>query len=172
MALLVMVPSFFTGGIIGADPRTGDFKRDGEPFRSWILGGFFSVLKFLIMIELYVGAVAIIDGIWSYAPDRTLGGRFPALRFPVAIGRYVEAVAIAYGIWSYVLGKVPAPPDEPTPGSPAVACATNWSAQLSLVYICFSFVRNCSGRNRSHLLLMCCCQHLANGYQMLLLDLP
>merc|ERR1719262_1670928 len=54
MTLCVCVIPLFTGKVIGVDVKTGDIKDDYKPFSSPILAICFTVLKFLIMLGLYV----------------------------------------------------------------------------------------------------------------------
>ena len=72
MTLCVCVIPLFTGEVIGVDQKTGDIKDDNKPFDNFILAGCFTALKFLIMIGLYVGAVAIVYGAYSYVPPQEL----------------------------------------------------------------------------------------------------
>jgi hypothetical protein len=72
MTLIVCVIPLFTGEVIGVDQKTGDIKDDVKPFDNFILAGCFTVLKYLIMIGLYVGAVAIIYGAYTYVPPKHL----------------------------------------------------------------------------------------------------
>jgi len=72
MTLIVCVIPLFTGDVVGVDQKTGDIKDDVKPFENFILAGCFTVLKYLIMIGLYVGACAIIYGAYTYVPPREL----------------------------------------------------------------------------------------------------
>merc|ERR1740127_110160 len=72
LTLIVCVIPLFTGEVIGVDQKTGDIKDDEKPFDNFILAGCFTVLKYLIMIGLYVGAVAIIYGAYTYVPPKHL----------------------------------------------------------------------------------------------------
>jgi len=72
MTLIVCVIPLFTGEVVGVDQKTGDIKDDVKPFENFILAGCFTVLKYLIMIGLYVGACAIIYGAYTYVPPREL----------------------------------------------------------------------------------------------------
>jgi len=82
MTLIVVVIPLFTGEVIGVDPKTGDIKEDTQPFKSMLCAAAFTALKFLIMIGLYGGAVAIVYGIITYEPPQ---GTWPAGKaFPVA----------------------------------------------------------------------------------------
>merc|ERR1719252_131425 len=86
MTLIVMVVPLFTGETVGVDQKTGDIAEDSKPFENWILAGCFTVLKFLIMIGLYVGAVAIIYGTVTYVPEKELAvhGELPPVAPAVA----------------------------------------------------------------------------------------
>jgi len=72
MTICVCVIPLFTGEVIGVDQKTGDIKDDAKPFDNFILAGCFTVLKFLIMIGLYVGAVSIVYGAYTYVPPKEL----------------------------------------------------------------------------------------------------
>jgi len=72
MTLCVCVIPLFTGEVIGVDQSTGDIKDDAKPFENFILKSCFTALKFLIMIGLYVGAVAIVYGAYNYVPPQEL----------------------------------------------------------------------------------------------------
>jgi len=72
MTLVVCVIPLFTGEVIGVDQKTGDIKEDTKPFDNFILAACFTVLKYLIMIGLYVGAVCIIYGAINYVPPQHL----------------------------------------------------------------------------------------------------
>jgi hypothetical protein len=72
MTLIVCVIPLFTGEVIGVDQKTGDIKDDVKPFDNMILAGCFTVLKYLIMIGLYVGVIAIIYGAVTYKPPKEL----------------------------------------------------------------------------------------------------
>merc|ERR1719454_1449263 len=54
MTLCVCVIPLFTGKVIAVDPKTGDIPEGESPFENKILAGCFTVLKFLIMLGLYV----------------------------------------------------------------------------------------------------------------------
>merc|ERR1719316_5755 len=54
-------------------------KEDEAPFKSPIAAGCFTVLKYLIMIGLYVGAVCVIYGTYTYVPP---AGSWPGDTIP------------------------------------------------------------------------------------------
>jgi len=68
MTLCAVVVPIFTGETMHVDPETGDIPEDSKPFSNWIVAGIFTVLKYLIMIGLYVGVVVIIYGAVNYVP--------------------------------------------------------------------------------------------------------
>jgi len=79
MTLCVVVIPLFTGEMIGVDQKTGDIKEDAKPFDNFILAACFTVLKFLIMIGLYVGVICIIYGTCTYKPPT---GIWPGEKIP------------------------------------------------------------------------------------------
>jgi len=79
MTLCVCIIPLFTGEVIGVDPKTGDIKQDTTPFSSPILSGLFTLLKYIIMLFLYVGVVCIIYGIITYVPPK---GSWPGDEIP------------------------------------------------------------------------------------------
>merc|ERR1719161_1053035 len=82
MTLIVVVIPLFTGETIGVDPKTGDIPHDLEPFKNWICAMCFSVLKYLILLMLYGGVLAVCYGIITYVPP---AGIWPeGKKFPVA----------------------------------------------------------------------------------------
>jgi len=82
MTLIVVVIPLFTGEVMGVDPKTGDIPSDAQPFKSQACAIAFTVLKFIIMLGLYGGALAIVYGIVTYVPPK---GTWPeGKEFPVA----------------------------------------------------------------------------------------
>jgi len=79
MTLCVCIIPLFTGEVIGVDPKTGDIAQDTKPFKSPILSGLFTLLKYIIMLFLYVGVVCIIYGIITYEPPK---GSWPGGEIP------------------------------------------------------------------------------------------
>merc|ERR1719217_1768322 len=72
MTLCVCVIPIFTGKVISVDPKTGDIPRDTEPFSNYYVAGAFTVLKFLIMLGLYAGALVVVYGIINFVPPAGL----------------------------------------------------------------------------------------------------
>merc|ERR1719389_455045 len=82
MTLIVCVIPLFTGETIGVDPKTGDLPQDLEPFKSQACAIAFTALKYLILIMLYGGVLAVIYAICTFVPP---AGVWPeGKKFPVA----------------------------------------------------------------------------------------
>merc|ERR1719453_1617799 len=82
MTLVVCVIPMFTGETINVDPKTGQFPDDVEPFKSQACAIAFTVLKYIILIMLYLGAIGVVYGIITYVPP---AGTWPAGKtYPVA----------------------------------------------------------------------------------------
>jgi len=82
MTLIVCVIPLFTGEVIGVDPKTGDIPADTQPFQSQACAIAFTVLKYLILLMLYGGALAVVYGIITFVPPK---GTWPeGKKFPVA----------------------------------------------------------------------------------------
>merc|ERR1719152_166047 len=82
MTLVVCVIPLFTGETINVDPKTGQIPDDVEPFKSQACAIAFTVLKYIILIMLYLGAIGVVYGIITYVPP---AGTWPAGKtYPVA----------------------------------------------------------------------------------------
>merc|ERR1719449_31194 len=82
MTLIVCVIPLFTGETIGVDPKTGEIPQDVEPFKSQACAIAFTVLKYLILLMLYGGAIAVVYAIITFVPP---AGTWPeGKKFPVA----------------------------------------------------------------------------------------
>merc|ERR1719456_748183 len=82
MTLVVVVVPLFTGETIGVDPKTGDIPADTQPFTNWYCAIAFTVLKYLILLMLYGGSLAVVYAIITFEPP---AGTWPAgKKFPVA----------------------------------------------------------------------------------------
>merc|ERR1719217_126073 len=66
MTLCVCVIPLFTGEVMGVDPKTGQIPEDTEPFKSQICAIAFTVLKYIILLMLYVGALGVVYGIITF----------------------------------------------------------------------------------------------------------
>jgi hypothetical protein len=72
MTLCVCVIPIFTGKVMAVDPKTGDIPMDEKPFANYWVAGAFTVLKYLIMLGLYVGALVVVYGIINFEPPKGL----------------------------------------------------------------------------------------------------
>merc|ERR1719316_389769 len=82
LTLSVTIIPVFTGEVIGVDPKTGDIPHDAQPFKNQFCAICFTVLKYLILLGLYVGALGVVYGIITYVPPK---GIWPeGKKFPVA----------------------------------------------------------------------------------------
>merc|ERR1719191_1756883 len=82
MTLIVCIIPLFTGEVIGVDPKTGDIPHDAQPFQSQACAIAFTCLKYIILLMLYGGALAVVYGIITYVPP---AGIWPeGKKFPVA----------------------------------------------------------------------------------------
>merc|ERR1719424_1038105 len=54
MTLIVCVIPLFTGETIGVDPKTGQIPQDSEPFKNQICAICFTVMKYIILLVLYM----------------------------------------------------------------------------------------------------------------------
>merc|ERR1719305_1563337 len=79
MTLCVCVIPLFTGKVISVDPKTGDIPRDTEPFTFWPVAIAFTILKYLIMLGLYAGALVVVYGIITFEPPK---GTWPGDKIP------------------------------------------------------------------------------------------
>merc|ERR1719236_197883 len=80
--LCVCVIPLFTGEVIGVDPKTGQIPENEKHFENQICAICFTVLKYLILIGLYGGSLAVAYGIVTYKPPK---GMWPeGKKFPVA----------------------------------------------------------------------------------------
>merc|ERR1719460_2240 len=68
MTLIVCVIPLFTGETIGVDPKTGDIPSDTQPFKSQACAIGFTVLKYLILVMLYGGVLAVVYAICTFEP--------------------------------------------------------------------------------------------------------
>merc|ERR1719388_289911 len=79
MTLCVCVIPVFTGKVFAVDPKTGDIPMDSKPFSNAIVAGIFTLLKYLIMLGLYAGALVVVYGIINFEPPK---GTWPGDKIP------------------------------------------------------------------------------------------
>merc|ERR1719271_830380 len=83
MTLCVCVIPIFTGKVMAVDPKTGDIPMDEKLFANYYVAGAFTLLKYLIMLGLYAGALVVVYGIINFVPMLAvlfIGARMRALQ--------------------------------------------------------------------------------------------
>merc|ERR1719305_30565 len=68
MTLIVCIIPLFTGETIGVDPKTGDIPADTQSFKSQACAIAFTALKYLILVMLYGGVLAVVYAIITFEP--------------------------------------------------------------------------------------------------------
>jgi hypothetical protein len=82
MTLIVAIIPLFTGEVIHVDVHTGEIPDGVTPFQNQCCAITFTALKYLILLGLYGGALAVVYGVITYEPP---AGMWPAgKKFPVA----------------------------------------------------------------------------------------
>merc|ERR1719359_1875060 len=79
LTLCALCVPLLTGEKVKFDKDTGDMDENAQPFKNTIAAAGFTVLKYAIMIGLYVGAVAVIYGTYTYEPP---AGSWPGDTIP------------------------------------------------------------------------------------------
>merc|ERR1719284_1546158 len=79
LTLCALVVPLLTGEKVKLNKDTGDIAEDDQPFKNTIAAVGFTILKYAIMIGLYVGAVAVIYGTYTYEPP---AGSWPGDTIP------------------------------------------------------------------------------------------
>merc|ERR1719440_1568319 len=85
LTLIALVVPLVTGEKVKLNER-GDIDEESRPFKNKMAATCFTVLKYLIMIGLYVGAICIIYGTYTYKPPKGAwpGGKIPPVSPAVA----------------------------------------------------------------------------------------
>merc|ERR1719316_447487 len=78
LTLIALCVPIFTGEKVKFNER-GDIDEESKPFSNKFAAIGFTVLKYLIMIGLYVGAICIIHGTYTYVPP---AGSWPGDTIP------------------------------------------------------------------------------------------
>merc|ERR1719321_5177 len=78
MTLVALVVPLVTGEKVKMDEH-GNIDEESRPFKNTIAAVGFTVLKYLIMIGLYIGAICIIYGTYTYEPPK---GAWPGDKIP------------------------------------------------------------------------------------------
>merc|ERR1719390_284714 len=102
MTLCVCVIPLFTGKVISVDPKTGEIPQDTEPFANYYVAGAFTVLKYLIMLMLYAGALVVVYGIINFEPPK---GTWPGDKIP-PVSPAVQCVMILSCQYFLVYGGI------------------------------------------------------------------
>jgi len=69
MTLVALIVPLLTGEKVKMNER-GDIDEASQPFKNKMAAVCFTVLKYLIMIGLYIGAICIIYGTYTYVPPK------------------------------------------------------------------------------------------------------
>merc|ERR1719456_2180401 len=102
MTLCVCVIPLFTGKVIAVDPKTGEIPQDVKPFTNYYVAGAFTVLKYLIMLMLYAGALTVVYGIITFEPPK---GMWPGDTIP-PVSPAVQCVMILTCQYFLVYGGI------------------------------------------------------------------
>merc|ERR1719389_1614071 len=78
MTLVALIVPLLTGEKVKMNER-GDIDEESRPFKNKLAATCFTVLKYLIMFGLYVGAICIIYGTYTYEPPK---GAWPGDKIP------------------------------------------------------------------------------------------
>merc|ERR1719311_902915 len=102
MTLCACVIPVFTGKVMAVDPKTGDIPMDQKPFTNYWLAGAFTLLKYLIMLGLYAGALVVVYGIINFEPPK---GTWPGDKIP-PVSPAVQCVMILSCQYFLVYGGI------------------------------------------------------------------
>merc|ERR1719498_1539704 len=102
MTLCVCVIPLFTGKVISVDPKTGDIPQDTEPFTFYPVAIAFTLLKYLILLGLYAGALVVVYGIINFEPPK---GIWPGDKIP-PVSPAVQCVMILSCQYFVVYGGI------------------------------------------------------------------
>merc|ERR1719198_1093234 len=79
MTLISLVVPLLTGEKVKLNPETGEPDEEHQPFKNTIGAVCFTLLKYVIMICLYIGTICIIYGTYTYVPPK---GSWPGDKIP------------------------------------------------------------------------------------------
>merc|ERR1719230_304243 len=99
MTLVALVVPLLTGEKAKFNER-GDIDEESKPFKNKFAAIAFTVLKYLIMIALYVGAICIIYGTYTYVPPK---GSWPGDKIPPvspAVGRTMILASMYFLVYA------------------------------------------------------------------------
>jgi len=101
MTLVALVVPLLTGKHVKMNER-GDIDEDHKPFENKMAAICFTVLKYLIMIGLYIGAICIIYGTYTYKPPK---GSWPGDKIP-PVSPAVECTMILASMYFLVYAGI------------------------------------------------------------------
>merc|ERR1719449_434902 len=104
MTLTALVVPLLTGEKVQIDKETGEPDREHQPFKNTFAAVGFTVLKYLIMIGLYIGTISIIYGTYTYKPP---AGSWPGDKIP-PISPAVECTMILTSMYFIVYAGIQA----------------------------------------------------------------
>merc|ERR1719482_1377524 len=103
MTLVTLVVPLLTGEKVTHD-KHGNIDEKNQPFKNKIAALAFTVLKYIIMIGVYVGAVCIIYGTYTYVPPK---GSWPGDKIP-PVSPAVECTMILTSMYFIVYAGIQA----------------------------------------------------------------
>merc|ERR1719261_1581375 len=103
MTLVALVVPLLTGEKVKFT-ENGDIEEDQQPFKNTIAAIAFTVLKYIIMIGLYIGVVCIIWGVYTYEPP---AGSWPGDKLP-PVSPAVECTMILTSMYFIVYAGIQA----------------------------------------------------------------
>merc|ERR1719252_61423 len=101
MTLVALVVPLLTGEKVKMNER-GDIDEESKPFKNKMAAICFTVLKYLIMIGLYIGAISIIYGTYTYKPP---AGSWPGDKIP-PVSPAVECTMILTSMYFIVYAGI------------------------------------------------------------------
>merc|ERR1719313_557328 len=101
MTLVSLVVPLLTGEKVKHDER-GDIDEEAQPFKNKFAAVGFTILKYVIMICLYVGAICIIYGTYTYVPP---AGSWPGDKIP-PVSPAVECTMILSSMYFFVYAGI------------------------------------------------------------------
>jgi len=101
MTLVALIVPLLTGEKVKMNER-GDIDEESKPFKNKLAAICFTVLKYLIMIGLYIGAICIIYGTYNYVPPK---GSWPGDKIP-PVSPAVECTMILASMYFLVYAGI------------------------------------------------------------------
>merc|ERR1719321_1879134 len=101
LTLVALVVPLLTGEKVKFNER-GDIDETAKPFKNTVAAVCFTVLKYLIMIGLYIGAICIIYGTYTYVPP---AGAWVSEKIP-PVSPAVECTMILASMYFFVYAGI------------------------------------------------------------------